>query len=143
MVQQLENKIKFMLERFPMLKKMIKRCYQLFFCTITGSWKKTEGSIVRLSPEDGYEYFFGYYDKSPYDSTGRFLLMNKAEKTYKEVAPKEPIELCVLDTMTREITKINTVFSWNNQQGCMAQWLGPDFYKRIIYTILEMENIVR
>lgn len=133
MIQQLENKTKFMLERFPVLKKTIKRCYQIFFCTITGSWKKTKGNIVRLSPEDGYEYFFGYYDKSPVDFTDRFILMNKAEKTYKEVAPKEPIELCVLDIVTHEITKINTVFSWNNQQGCMAQWLGPDFSKRIIY----------
>ena len=30
-----------------------------------------------FTPDDGYHYFFGYYDLQPFDSTERFHLMHR------------------------------------------------------------------
>src|SRR5699024_476870 len=32
-----------------------------------------------------------------------------------------------------QFTPLVTTNTWNLQQGCMVQWLGPDFNKKIIY----------
>lgn len=133
LLQSIENRVKFILERFPLIKKIIKRVYQLFFCTITNSWNLVEGDIIRVTPNDGNEYFCGYYGKSPFDATDRFLLFNKAKETYRDTAPSDPLELCVLDVEKNDIYVIGKVYAWNNQQGCMAQWIGPDYYSKIIY----------
>ena len=40
----------------------------------------------------------------------------------------------LLDTARQnQVIKISSVHAWNVQQGCMAQWLGPDFRTRIIF----------
>ena len=40
----------------------------------------------------------------------------------------------LLDTAQQNrVIKISSVNAWNVQQGCMAQWLGPDFRTRIIF----------
>ena len=57
------------LERFPMLKHSAKRVYQMTNVLLNHEKIKAEGNIYRVSPDDGYEYFYGYYDKSPWDST--------------------------------------------------------------------------
>ena len=95
---------------------------------------KSEGDILRLSPLDQYEYFFGYYDKSPWDLSGRYVLCLKANDTWSSVAPKEPAEILLIDTeKENSVRVIAKTHSWNVQQGCMAQWLGPEFNRKIIY----------
>jgi hypothetical protein len=129
----IEMKINNFLNKTPKIKKIIKRCYQLGMYAISPKIK-SEGNIERISPNDGMEYFFGYYDKSPWDATERYMLCIRARDTYTSVAPNEPAEIILFDTQNnnsyRVIGKTN---SWNVQQGCMLQWLGPDYTDRIIY----------
>lgn len=129
----LEQKINQILNKHPKLKKGIKRLYQRFFYTFSKKIK-FEGNVIELSPDDGKEYFFGYYDKSPWDLTGRYVLCMRANNTWLDVSPKEPLEIILIDTQDnnswRKIAESNT---WNVQMGCMAQWLGPTFDKEIIY----------
>jgi hypothetical protein len=95
---------------------------------------KSEGEIECVSPDDGAEYFFGYYDKSPWDAAGRFMLCMKAKKTWREADPTDEAEILLLDTQNgNSVRKIATTRTWNVQQGCMAQWLGPDFSSHIIF----------
>ena len=50
------------------------------------------------------------------------------------MAPREAGTVCLIDTVNNNsVIEIGTTHSWNVQQGCMAQWLGPDFESRIIY----------
>jgi len=64
---------------------------------------KCEGDIIRVSPEDrSYEYFFGYYDKSPWDSFDRFMLCLRANNTWSEVSPKESADILIIDTEKNE-----------------------------------------
>ena len=55
----LEQKINYQLNKFPTVKKIIKRVYQRFMYAISPKIK-SEGNIVRISPDDkNHEYFFG------------------------------------------------------------------------------------
>jgi len=102
---------------------------------------KYEGDIIRVSPDDDKEYFFGYYDKSPWDVENRFMLCLRVKNTYKSVAPKEAAEIIMIDTQNNNSYKIlGKTNSWNVQQGCMLQWLGPDYSERIIYNDFRNEQ---
>lgn len=133
----IEQKVNHFLNRYPFIKKIIKRVYQLIIYTFSKKIK-SEGNIERVSPCDGYEYFFGYYDKSPWDITGRYMLCMRAKNTWKEVAPKEEADILMIDTTKSEddetrIKVIGKTNAWNVQQSCMLQWLGPDYSSKIIY----------
>lgn len=133
----LEQKVNGFLNRYPSVKKIIKRVYQVVMYTFSKKIKK-EGDIERVSPNDKYEYFFGYYDKSPWDITDRYMLCMRANNTWKYVAPKEEADILLIDTWKKindkeRVKKIGKTSSWNVQQSCMLQWLGPNYNSRIIY----------
>ena len=136
-MSSLEQKINYQLNKYPAIKKNVKRIYQHFMYAMSKK-VKVEGNIVRLSPSDGYEYFFGYYDKSPWDVTDRYVLCLRAKDTWSDVSPRDVADIILIDTMKAEndegrIRKIAVTHAWNVQQGCMMQWLGPDYQSRIIY----------
>ena len=122
----LEQKLNYQLNKYPAVKKIIKRVYQLGMYTISPKIK-SEGNIVRISPNEQGEFFFGYYDKCPWDITGRYMLCMKAKDTWSDVSPKDKLEILLLDTLTNTVVTVAESNSWNVQQGCMAQWLGPEF----------------
>ena len=131
---EIENMGKKALEQFPAIKHAAKRVYQLASVATSNEKFKSEGDVVRVSPDDGYEYFYGYYDKSPWDATDRYMICIKVKQAYKSVAPKEPGVVGVIDTQDQnKFIKIGVTHSWNVQQSCMAQWMGPDFETKIIY----------
>ena len=131
---ELEQAGKRMLEQFPIIKRSAKRIYQLASVAASNERIKAEGDVVRVSPDDGYEYFYGYYDKSPWDAFERYMLCIKTKQTYKSVAPKEPGVVGVIDTQDgNKFLKIGITHSWNVQQSCMVQWIGPDYSSRILY----------
>lgn len=65
------------------------------------------------------------------------MLCMRAKDTWSEPDPKGEAEILLFDGQDgnafRVITKTHT---WNVQQGCMAQWLGPDYSSKIIYNDL-------
>ena len=133
----LEQKRNYQLNKYPAVKKLIKRAYQLG-CYAVSKKVKCEGNIVRMSPDDKeHEYFFGYYDKSPWDATGRYMICMRAKDTWSVPDPLDTADIMLIDTEdNNSISKVATTHTWNVQQGCMAQWLGPDFSNRILYNDL-------
>lgn len=130
---KIEQKVNQVLQKFPGIKKVIKRTYQLGMYAVSPK-VKSEGPVFRITPDDGFEYFFGYYDKSPWDQSQRYILAVRAKQTYKDVAPKEVADIVVIDLEKgNEVTKISETRAWNVQQGCMLQWLGPDFTNEILF----------
>lgn len=129
----IEQTINYQLNKFPTIKKVVKRVYQSSIYAISPKIK-SEGNIIKVSPDDDAEYFFGYYDKSPWDASGRYMLCMKTEDTWSEVSPLVPVDLLLIDTQNNNsVRKLGESHSWNVQQGCMLQWLGPDFDKYVIY----------
>lgn len=123
-----------MFERFPFIKHTVKRFYQGLSVATSKEKLCSEGELIKVSPNDNYEYFYGYYDKSPWDVTERYMICLRVNQTYKSVAPKEPGTVCLINTANNNaLVEIGMTHSWNVQQGCMAQWLGPDFKSRIMY----------
>lgn len=128
-----ESSISYQLNKHPALKKAAKRIYQKGMCAISHSFS-SEGNIARVSPNDNLEYFFGYYDKSPWDASGRYMLCMRAKNTWSDVAPLEPADILLIDTQSdNSVRIIATTHTWNVQQGSMAQWRGPGFDREIIY----------
>lgn len=130
----IEQSINYQLNKYPGIKRAVKRAYQLGMYAISKKIK-SEGEIIRVSPSDpSHEYFFGYYDKSPWDITGRFMLCMSAKDTWTEADPKTEADILLVDTTDgNSLRRIATTHCWNVQQGCMAQWLGPDFGSKVIY----------
>ena len=132
----IEQKINYQLNKHPLAKKIIKRCYQLIMYTISPKIKSV-GNIVKVSPNDNAEYFFGYYDKCPWDASGRYMLCMRADNTWSDPDPLCTADILLIDTFDNNKTHhIATTHTWNVQQGCMAQWLGPSYDKEIIYNDL-------
>ena len=134
----LEQKINYQLNKYPDIKKVIKRIYQRTMYLLSPKIKSS-GKIIRISPNDQkHEYFFGYYDKSPWDITDRYILCMRADNTWSDVSPREKADILLIDTFLSEsnpgrVRKIAETCSWNVQQSCMLQWMGPDFSSRILY----------
>lgn len=134
----LEQKINYQLNKMPGVKKIIKSVYQHTMYAISPKIK-SEGDITRISPDDpNHEYFFGYYDKCPWDATDRYMLCLRANNTWSDVSPREKADILLIDTSLQEtdqnrVKKIAETCSWNVQQGCMLQWLGPDFSSRVLF----------
>ncbi len=121
-------------EQFPIIKRSAKRLYQVASVVTSSENIKAEGNVIKVSPDDEYEYFYGYYDKSPWDASDRYMICIKVKQAYKSVAPKEPSVVGVIDTQdSNKFVKIGLSHSWNVQQSCMAQWMGPDYSSRLIY----------
>lgn len=131
---ELEQTGKQIFEQFPAVKRSLKRIYQLVSVALSNEKFRSEGNLIRVSPDDGYEYFYGYYDKSPWDAADRYMICMKVKQTCKSAAPKEPGVVGVIDTQdNNRFHRIGITHSWNVQQGCMAQWMGPDYCSRILY----------
>ena len=130
----IEQRINYQLNKYPGIKKNIKRLYQRIMYSLSDKIK-SEGKIRRLSPNDpAGEYFFGYYDKSPWDSTGRYFLCMRSKDTWSNPDPLNEAEILMFDENDgNSFRVIGKTHTWNVQQGCMAQWLGPDFSSKIIY----------
>lgn len=130
----IEQIVNYQLNKCPAVKRAIKRLYQLS-CYAVSKKLKCEGNVVQISPNDKeHEYFFGYYDKSPWDATGRYMICMRAKDTWSVPDPLDTADILLIDTVDKNnVRKIATTHTWNVQQGCMAQWLGPDYKDRIIY----------
>jgi len=122
------------LQRYPRIKGAIRPIYQRVMRGLSRPKIVLDGPVRRVSPMDGREYLFGYYDKSPWNASERYMLCLGARQTYREPAPNEPADVVLLD-VTRDYspTTLAQTKTWNSQQGCMLQWLGPDHESRFIY----------
>jgi hypothetical protein len=82
-------------------------------------------TLQRISPP-GQHYFFGYYDKCPWDATSRYLLAMRSDFFHRQPEPGEQIVVGMFDL--REGTRfieLDRTAAWSWQQGTMLQWVGP------------------
>ncbi len=85
---------------------------------------KSEGDVSMVTPDDGYEYLFGYYDKCPWRNDGRYLLALKVKNAATEADSTKPAEIVCISVEDKSVETLAVTHSWNVQQGCMAQWLS-------------------
>lgn len=79
----------------------------------------------RISPKaDGGHYFFGYYDKQPWDLSGQRVLAHRTMFLDRFPTPNDRAQIGYIDLHSEhEFVKLAETSAWNWQQGAQLQWL--------------------
>ena len=94
------------------------------------------------TPDDGYSYFFGYYDKSPLNIDNTKLLSHRVSFDGRDVKDGDIADIGYFDLSTKEFIKLDETLAWNWQQGSQLQWLPPKFDEEIIYNSIKDDNFI-
>lgn len=130
------------LSRFPKLKIRLKNLYQRFnfFIHAKKYDLSSDFSFKKLSLHEGYESFFGYYDKTPINPTDEFIVFYSANSSTKNSPnPAKPLDIVLYDIKndTKEIVLKSVSYNW--QQGCRLQWI--DSYEFICNIYNEQKSV--
>ena len=112
------------------------------FCTIfttkttmkiseTFNWK-------RLTPDNGH-YFFGYYDRNPWNPSQTLHLAMKIPQMNRL---PQPGELAEIGTVTADggYVPLTTTRAWCHQQGCMELFLKHTKNDTFIYNDFDLKD---
>lgn len=75
-----------------------------------------------ITPNDGYEYFFGYYDLQPYDKSMRYHLAHRVKFRSKRPSADDIAEVGYINLENNTFIKVAETKSWNFQQGALLVW---------------------
>jgi hypothetical protein len=99
--------------------------------------------VTRAVTRGPRHHFFGYYDKSPWDASGRYLLAMAVPFCDRSPGPDDVATLGVVDLVNgTEFTPFAETRAWNWQQGCMLQWLPRAPGRLVIYNDRDRETLV-
>jgi hypothetical protein len=80
--------------------------------------------VARAVTRGPKHHFFGYYDKSPWDTSGRYLLALEAPFADRAPEAEEAATVGLIDMEEGcAFTPLASTRAWNWQQGAMLQWL--------------------
>lgn len=127
----LKNKIKEALIKQYQIIRLYNIIRQLFSGNFLALIKAFfRGEVCHMAHFERYidgsrETFFGYYDKSPLNPTGKYVLYHSSYySTKKTPKPSKPIDLVVYDKAEKKIIMRFPIYSYNWQQGCRPQWIS-------------------
>ncbi len=87
----------------------------------------------RLGSGSGH-HFFGYYNKTVWDRSGRYLLANKVEMMDANLTPGLTAEVGFFDLENNDrFHCLDRTTAWNWQMGCQLQWLDGAPQREVIY----------
>ncbi|MCE9567173.1 MAG: hypothetical protein K8U57_34660 [Planctomycetes bacterium] len=79
-------------------------------------------------------HFFGYYDKTPWDKTGRYLLVNEIDFIDRQPNPGEELTLGMVDLKDGDkFIELAKTPAWSWQQGTMLQWVGSAPEREVMF----------
>lgn len=82
-------------------------------------------------------HWFGYYDKCPWDATGRYLLAMENSFADRQPTATDAVTVGMVDRKDNDrYVPLDTTLAWSWQQGTMLQWLGPKADREVIYNAL-------
>ena len=79
-----------------------------------------------ITPDDGFHYFFGYYDLQPFDSAERKHLCHRVPFMDRLPEPGDRAELGEIDLETGVFAPFAETAAWNFQQGAMLRRFPAD-----------------
>jgi len=90
--------------------------------------------IIRAVTKPPQHHFFGYYDKCPWDWSGRYILALETGFIDRPPGPDDTATIGLVDLEANNNWQpISKTRAWNWQQGTMLQWLETVSDKAIIY----------
>jgi len=95
-------------------------------------------AVARAVTRGPKHHFFGYYDKCPWDKTGRYLLAMEIGFNDRQPKPGEPLTVGMVDLKdNHRYLPLDKTLAWCWQQGTMLQWVGTAPDREIIYNAYE------
>lgn len=83
-------------------------------------------------------HFFGYYDKCPWDRTGRYVLAMQIGFCDRQPQANDALTLGMVDLKNdNRYIPFDTTLAWCWQQGTMLQWLGSTADQEVIYNSVQ------
>lgn len=88
-------------------------------------------------------HYFGYYDKFPYDATGRYLLAMETDFMDRPPEPDDAARIGIVDLEgDGEFEPVAETYAWNWQQSTHLQWMPTAPDREIIYNIRQGDRYV-
>jgi hypothetical protein len=82
----------------------------------------------------GHHHFFGYYNKTVWDQSGRYILGNRVPFMNANLTPDLVAEVGYFDLQNNgDYISVDTTTAWNWQMGCQLQWLDGAKDASLIY----------
>lgn len=80
---------------------------------------------MRAVTHEPCHHFFGYYDRCPWDESGRYLLAQQTTFMDRCPTPDDELVIGLLDTRGGStFDPITSTRAWSWQQACQMKWLG-------------------
>ena len=86
----------------------------------------SKAPLTSIVPDDGYHYFFGYYDLQPFDKTGTLHLAHRISFADRIPVAGEKIEVGYITIADKKFHKVAESDAWNFQQGALLQWYDDE-----------------
>ena len=100
---------------------------------MTGPIINSPCPIRRLGSDAGH-HFFGYYNKTVWDRTGRYVLANRVPMADAPLTPELEAEVGFFDLGDQDrFHRAGATRAWNWQMGCQLQWLDGLAGRQLIY----------
>ena len=125
------HNLAYRIRKYPRIKKLLKDTYQ-YMGNIVSDKKCFPADIVQISSNDK-EHLFGYYDKCPWNKDEDKMIYIEVNNARDNYVSNDPAKIILKDLKNNMEESIGSTRCWNVQQGCMLQWLGPDFNTNIIF----------
>ncbi|PMS34411.1 hypothetical protein C0Z16_00145 [Paraburkholderia rhynchosiae] len=89
--------------------------------------------VRRLGSREQH-HFFGYYNKTAWDRTGRRVLGNHVAMMDARLTPELKVNVGYFDLQDSQTFRaLDTTTAWNWQMGCQLQWLDGEPGRKLIY----------
>ena len=89
-------------------------------------------NMLRIT-EGPLNHFFGYYDKSPWNKSGEFILSLETNLYDSQPGPEDIAKIGIIRVEDGKWTEVASTKAWNWQQGAMLQWYPEDFERLVIF----------
>jgi len=104
---------------------------------------ETQYPSARATTRGPKSHFFGYYDKCPWDKTGRYLLATEIGFCDRQPQPGEALTVGMVDLRDdNRFIPLDSTAAWSWQQGTMLQWLGSAPDREIIHNSVEDDRYI-
>jgi hypothetical protein len=133
------------LRKFPAVRSIVKTAYQYTGYAVTrAKFRSSEISLapIRRITQGPNHHYFGYYDKSPWDAADKRILTLEVKSSSSPPKSGQIARIGYIDSETLETTFFAETKTWNFQQGCMLQWVAPEYSDSVIFNDFEDGHFV-
>lgn len=116
------------LNKFPGIKKWIKKIYQrLNYLIHKKKYRLKTKHEIKAYEIHKQESFFGYYDKLPINPTGELIIFHSSMRsTQKLPSADKPLSIVVANFKTGKVLHKFATRAYNWQQGAKPMWISDN-----------------